>query len=146
MFRNYFVNILDLNRPRGRAALTATLALACSPDGFTAGQFAAQVQAVLPASEPSYDARRASYDLKKLRGKEFVVKVVGSHRYRVPPSAVRVLAALVILREKVLRPILAGVGKPKMGRKPKNWTAIDEHYDFIRRDMFILFEDLGLAA
>jgi len=32
----------------------------------------------------------------------------------------------VILREKVLRPILAGVGKPKLGRKPTNWTSLDD--------------------
>ncbi|MGH8491354.1 MAG: hypothetical protein ACREXS_21470, partial [Gammaproteobacteria bacterium] len=42
-------------------------------------------------------------------------------------------AALVILREKVLRPILAGVGKPRMGRKPKTWSPIDEHYEAIRQ-------------
>ena len=42
------------------------------------------------------------------------------------------IGALVILREKVLCPILAGVGKPKMRRKPKNWSLIDEHYETIR--------------
>jgi hypothetical protein len=47
------------------------------------------------------------------------------------------MAALVILREKVLKPILAGAGKPKIGRKPKNWTHIDEHYETIRQNMFV---------
>lgn len=137
---------MDLHRPRSRAALTAALALACSPDGFTVGQFAAQVPEALPDTEPGYDARRASYALKKLRGKELVVKVAGSHRYQVPPSAARILAALVILREKVLRPILAGVNQPKIDRKPNNRSAIDEHYQLIRRVMFTLLEDLGIAA
>ena len=36
------------------------------------------------------------------------------------------IGALVILREKVLRPILAGIGTPKVGRKPKNWSLIDQ--------------------
>jgi hypothetical protein len=52
----------------------------------------------------------------------------------------------VILREKVLRPILAGVGKRKTGRKPKNRSLIDEHYETIRQDIFTLIEDLGIAA
>ena len=52
----------------------------------------------------------------------------------------------MILREKVLRPILAGVGKAKMGRKLKNWSPIDEHYEAIRQDMFVLFQDLRIAA
>jgi hypothetical protein len=96
--------------------------------------------------DPSYDARRAAYDLKKLRGKELVSKVLHSRRYCLPAASIRTIAALVILRERVLRPILAGVGKPKMGRKPKNWAPIDEHYETIRRDMFTLMQDLRITA
>ncbi len=73
-------------------------------------------------------------------------KVAKSHRYRIPPPAVRTIGALVILREKILRPILAGAGKPKMGRKPKNWSVIDEHYETLRQNMFTLLEDLRIAA
>ncbi|MGH8473570.1 MAG: hypothetical protein ACREVJ_14180, partial [Gammaproteobacteria bacterium] len=50
------------------------------------------------------------------------------------------------LREKVLRPILAGVGKPRMGRKPKTWSPIDEHYAAIRQNMFTAMDDLRIAA
>jgi len=60
-----------------------------------------------------------NYDLKKLRGKDLMSRRDNSRRYSVAPQAIRIIAALVILREKVLRPILAGVGKPRMGRKPK---------------------------
>jgi hypothetical protein len=42
--------------------------------------------------------------------------------------------------------ILAGVGKPKIGRKPKDWNMIDEHYETIRQDVFTLFQDLRIAA
>jgi hypothetical protein len=97
-------------------------------------------------TDPPYDARRAAYDLKKLRAKNLLTKVTDSRRYSIPPQAIRTIGALVILREKVLRPILAGVGKRKMGRKSKNWSPIDEHYEAIRQDMFILFRDLRIAA
>ena len=69
-----------------------------------------------------------------------------TRRYCVPQAALPILAALVILREKVLKPILAGVGKPRVGRKPKNWSTLDQHYESIRRDLFTLFRDLGIAA
>jgi hypothetical protein len=124
---------IDLNKPRTRAVLSAALALACSPDGFTTGQLADQVRSS-GVLDPSYDARRAAYDLKNLRGKELVSKVLHSRRYCLPAASIRTIAALVILRERVLRPILAGVGKPKMARKPKNWAPIDEHYGTIRRE------------
>jgi len=137
---------IDVNKPRTRAVLTAALSLACSPAGFTARQFAATVQSVGSPTDPNYDARRAAYDLKKLRGKNLLSKLDGSRRYSIAPEAIRTIGALVILREKVLRPILAGVGKPKMGRKPKNWSPMDKHYEAIRQDMFILFRDLRIAA
>jgi hypothetical protein len=137
---------IDVNKPRTRQVLNAALSLACSHDGFTARQFAATVQSMRCPTDPDYDARRAAYDLKKLRGKNLLSKLSDSRRYSIPPEAIRTIGALVILREKVLRPILAGVGKPKMGRKPKNWSPIDEHYETIRQDMFVLFGDLGIAA
>jgi hypothetical protein len=33
-----------------------------------------------------------------------------------------------------------------MGRKPKNWSPIDEHYEAVRQDMFTLSDDLRNAA
>jgi len=100
----------------------------------------------LGATASRYDARRAAYDIRKLRGKGLINKIPESRRYTIPPQAIRTIAALVILREKVLRPILAGVGKPKIGRRPKNWSSIDEHYEAIRRSMFTLMEDLRIVA
>jgi hypothetical protein len=137
---------IDVNKPRMRQVLNAALSLACSPNGFTARQFAAAVQSMRCPPEPNYDACRAAYDLKNLRGKNLLTKLEDSRRYLIAPEANRTIGALVMLREKVLRPILAGGGKPKMGRKPKNWSHIDEHYEAIRQDMFVLFRDLRLAA
>lgn len=137
---------VDLNKPRMQAVLGAALALACSPKGFTARQFSARVASILGTTQPIYDPRRAGYDLKKLRGKQWVKKIDGSRRYCVPPEAVRTMGALVILRDKVLRPILAGVSKPKITPKPTNWSPIDQHYEAVRQGMFTLFEDLGIAA
>jgi len=137
---------VDVNKPRTRAVLAAVLALACCPDGFTVAAFATQVRRRVAPTGLAYDSRRAAYDLKKLRGKNLITRAGGSRRCQVPPPARRTIAALVILREKLLRPILAGVGKLKVGRKPKNWSPIDEHYQALRQDMFTLFEDLGVAT
>jgi hypothetical protein len=137
---------IDVNKPRMRAVLNAVLSLACSPDGLTVGQLAETVRSQLGATASRYDARRAAYDIRKLRGKGLINKIPESRRYTIPPQAIRTIAALVILREKVLRPILAGVGKPKIGRRPKNWSSIDEHYEAIRRSMFTLMEDLRIVA
>jgi len=137
---------IDLNKPRMRAVLAAVLTLAPAPTGFTLGQVAAQVQPLLGPTAPAYQPRHAAYDLKKLRAKGLIGKVGSSRRYQAPPEGLRTIAALVILRDQVIKPILAGTAKLKMGRKPKTWSAIDEHYETVRKDMQALFEDLGLAA
>jgi hypothetical protein len=137
---------VDVNKPRMQAVLSAALALVCSPKGFTARQFSAAVSSILGIGEPNYDPRRAAYDLKKLRGKDWVRKIDGSRRYYVPPQAIRAIGALVILREKILRPMLAGISKPKTTPKPENSSPTDQHYEAVRQGMFTLFEDLGIAA
>jgi hypothetical protein len=107
---------IEVNKPRTRAVLSAALALAFSPDGFTVGQFAATVQSMLKGAD-SYSSRRGAYDLKKLRGKNLVSKIAKSRRYRVPPPAIRAMGALVLFREKVLRPILSAVRNQKRHHK-----------------------------
>ena len=36
--------------------------------------------------------------------------------------------------------------RPTRGRKPKNWSTLDEYYDNVRRAAVPLFQELGLAA
>ena len=50
------------------------------------------------------------------------------------------------MRDHVIAPILAGVRSPRMGRKPKVWTAVDRHYEQLRVELQSLFTDLGLAT
>jgi len=137
---------VDLNKPRLRAALQAVLALAPSPGGFTVAQLTAKVQAMTRQTERDYTTRQAAYDLKKLRGKHLVVKPAASRRYHAPPQALRTITALLVLRDQVISPLLAGVRVPKQGRKPATWTRTDRHYETLRLGMKALLDDLGIAA
>jgi hypothetical protein len=135
---------IDLNKPRIRATLTAVLALSAAPGGFTVADLAAKVQAM--GCQRGYTIRQAAYDLRKLRGKDLVVKPGRARRYQVPPSAARTIAALLALRNQVIGPILAGVRSPRLGRKPAHWTAIDRDHETLRIGMQALFADLGLTT
>jgi hypothetical protein len=137
---------VDLNKQRMRDALSAVLALAPAPHGFTVGDFAAKVHAMTGTSDLDYSVRQAGYDLRKLRGKQLVDKPGRTRRYRVPPLAARTIAALLTLRDQVIAPILAGIRSPRMGRKPKAWNSIDRDYEQIRVDMQTLFDDLALTT
>jgi hypothetical protein len=135
---------LDLNKPRLRTALTAVLALSAAPRGFTVADLAAKVNA--STGNSTYTVRQAAYDLRKLRGKDLVVKPGRSRRYHVPAPSARTIAALLALRDHVIAPILAGVRSPRQGRKPAHWTVIDRDYETLRTGMQTLFGHLGISA
>ena len=137
---------IDLNKPRIRAALAGVLALAVAPGGFTAAQFTAKVHAMTGQTDRDYSTRQAAYDLRKLRGKDLLVKSGRSPRYQVPPPAARTIAALLALRDQVIGPILAGARSPRLGRKPAHWTAVDRDYETLRIGMQALFADLGITT
>ncbi len=133
-----------LNKPRIRAALSAALALAPAPGGFTVAKHAARVRQI--TGHDGYTTPQAGYDLRKLRGKQLVDKPGRTRRYHVPLSAARTISALLTLRDHVIAPILAGVRSPRMGRKPKIWTAADRDYETLRIGMQTLFRHLGIET
>lgn len=137
---------VDVNKPRIRRALGAVLALTVAPDGFTVADFTSKVHAMNGLTEKDYTIRQGAYDLRKLRGKRLIVKQGRSNRYRVPEEQARILAALTVLREQVIGPILAGVKSPREGRKPNTWTKIDADYQDLRIGMQTLFRDLGITT
>ncbi len=96
-----------MNKPRVRAALSAALTLAPAPGGFTVAQHAAAVGRLTGMA--GYTIRQSAYDLRKLRGKNLAVKPGNSRRYQIPPDAARTIAALLVLRDQVISPIIAGV-------------------------------------
>ena len=62
----------------------------------------------------------------------------GSNKTAKVKIGVRALAGLLILREKVIRPVLAGIYKPRPGRPPKILDPIDIHYQDLQREMYSL--------
>jgi len=93
----------------------------------------------------NYTTRQAAYDLRKLRGKNLVVKPGRSRRYQIPDDAARTLSALLTLRDRVIAPVLAGARKP-VGRPRNTYTRIDRDYDTLRAGMRALFNDLAITT
>jgi hypothetical protein len=137
---------IDINNPRMRAVIEAVTRFAAAPDGFRASDIATKVQEIMGYSEDTYTSRKAAYDLKKLRGKNVIRRAGKSRRYEIIPEGLRAVTALLVLRDKVIKPVLAGAGKPRGGRKPKNQSPIDAHYEAIQSQMRSLFQLIGVAA
>ena len=137
---------LNLDQPRLRAVLTAVISLAPAPNGFKVADLATRVREVLGVGPEAYTSRQAAYDLKKLRGQHLVHKIDRSRRYRSTSDGLRTMTALLVLREKVIKPLLAGAGRPKRGRKPKQQCPLDAHYEAMRLQMCNLFQLMGIAV
>lgn len=133
---------VDLNRSRMRTVIAAVLSLSSSPGGFRAEQVAARVSEMLGGD---YTARQASYDLRKLRGKELVHKLPGRRTYEPTPTGLRSLVALGVLRDHVLAPLLSGRVAPP-SRPPRNTRGdINQHYKTLQYEMHQLLVSLGVA-
>ncbi len=134
---------VDINQPRMRSVLQAVIALSVAPQGFRCADLAAQVQII---SASPYTPRQAAYDLKKLRGKNLISKIENSRRYEPVPKGLREMTALLVLREKALKPILTGAGKSRRGPKPKFQDQTDIHYANIQTELHSLFQVIGIAV
>ena len=136
---------IDLNKARNRHVLDAIVGLSTQPDGLTLTQLAHNVRARTGWTAKKYSTRNAAYDLSKLRGKKLVRRKDQSRRYLSDPSGVRTMCAYVLLREKVIKPLLAGVTRP-IGRPPKALSPLDRHYVNLREELNRTFDTIGLAA
>ena len=106
-----------------------------SPDGFTASELADRVRALGKHSQSHYGACRAAYDLKKLRGKQIVRRIGRTRRYEPMPTGLRAMTALLVLRNKAIKPLLAAAQELRPTRGAQNPRAIDGHYEAIRVGM-----------
>jgi tetratricopeptide (TPR) repeat protein len=137
---------IDLNKARMRWVIEAAIALSPSTDGFTAAELAAQVRALGKQRASEYSARRAASDLKKLRGKNIVRRIEKTHRYEALPKGLRAMAALVVLRDKAIKPLLAAAQQLRPSHGAQNPRMLDTHYETIRSAMQGVFREPELAA
>lgn len=136
---------IDINQPRMQAVHQALLALAVNPNGFKAAELAERVRQMPGFGLYGYTSRQASYDLRKLRAKGLLKRIPDSLRYEPNPKGLRAITALLLLRNKVLIPLLAKQGKRYNGPRC-HMSPIEIHYDNIQKEMQHAFTILGIAA
>jgi len=137
---------IDFNKPRMRRVAEAVLALSTTPEGFTASALAERVREMSGQAVADYGPRRAAYDIKKLRGKGIVCKIGSSRRYESVKEGLQTMTALVVLRERVIKPLLVASQRPEPQISLNHPTPIDRQYEHLRVGMRDLFTTLGIVA
>jgi DNA-binding transcriptional ArsR family regulator len=137
---------VNINRPRMRAVMKAVIMLSANPNGFMASCIAEKVREIMQVSEEDYTPRKASYDLKKLRGKNLVCRIEKSRRYQHTEPGLNIMAGLLVLRDKVLIPLLDSDVDQSHFNQQVNPLDIDSHYHNIRNEMKQILSIVGIAA
>ena len=137
---------LDMDKTRIRAAIHGVVALSLQPGGFTAAEHAAKVNE-LTDGQLNYTVRQAAYDLKKLRGKQLLTKAHPKARsYLTTPEALRTMSGLIVLRQKIIEPLLKYLGRAKSGPVPQDTAKIDQLFRDMQHSMAQVFKELHLTG
>jgi hypothetical protein len=70
-------------------------------------------------------------------------RIAKTRRYRAISIGIRILTGWIILREKVIKPVLAGVGKLRPGPRPKNIQPLDQRYENLQDELRCTFQTLA---
>jgi hypothetical protein len=136
---------IDLNNVRLRTVMQAVIALAPTPRGFSVAELAAKVRRLLGWSSDRYLSRHAAYDLKKLRGKLWVTMIGTSRRYEPTPLGLKIMAALLTLRTKIIKPLLAAA-QGSSAHNSEQQTDLDIQYGKVQSEILTLLQLLGISV
>jgi hypothetical protein len=139
---------IDINKPRCLNVMKAVLELAIKPSGFTSMEVASKYEKIaqLSKGKGSYNARQAAYDLRKLKEKGIVFRKENSRKYHITAKGVAMIVAIIIIREKLFKPIVAGIAKKKLTPSPQNLSKVDQLYISVRDKILDICNHYGVMG
>lgn len=145
-FGNRRVAGIDISRSRARHVVEAIIALATRNTGFSTSDLARQVRRITGWDAAVYGSRQAAYDLLKLRAKAIVAKVAKTRRYIVQRAQLQTIATLVVLRDKVIKPLFQAAHTPmEDATQHQPLSQIDQHYQNLQQELHAAFKTMGFA-
>jgi len=107
---------IDFTKKRGEIVALALLSLSMKPGGFTSKELSGELK---PLFDNHFSSRKASYDIKKFRGKGLVMKVSGSIKYVLTEKGVKNIAAILCMLTNDL-PMICSVINTKWKEQHKD--------------------------
>lgn len=133
---------LRFGDPRVMALLAALASFAHLVGGLTNAGLCQLMRALL---DPGYSARKATYDLRRLRRKGFIERVRGTNTYRVTPHGRQIACLFTKLAARVVVPTLTELETTARPRAPTPRPVIAAWRTY-ENEVEALLRSSGLAA
>jgi hypothetical protein len=98
---------------RSHALLSALLVFRCHPNGFTNKDLRALTAELRGLDPGSVSPGQMTYDLRRLKTRNLITRIEGSHRYRVTDHGLDTAKFLTCVHDRVLRTGLAELATPE---------------------------------
>jgi predicted transcriptional regulator len=129
-----------------RNVMKAVVELSTKPGGFTSKDAAVKYAQIAKISDQSYKPRHASYDLRKLEAKELVEREKNSRKYRITIKGIAMIVATIVIREKIFKPIVAGIKEKKLTPSPQNLSKVDQIFISVRDKILDICNYYGVVG
>lgn len=122
--------------------IKAVAKLANLINGFTNKELRKEIQIKNGLTEDNYGSTKMGYDLKRLLVKGIIKKISGTYRYVLTELGIKICKILLLLKEKILSPIISGI-KNISGKRKKVLNRIEKCYEGIVNNLNKLVYELG---
>lgn len=138
---------VDINKRRTIAIMESVLSLAIKPNGYTSNDIATLMKKRLDKKHAKdYTPAKAAYDIRKLRGKGFVVKTEKSRKYTTTKKGIETIIAVLVLTQKTIPTIFSSINKEVISDNPEQMQDIDKIYLNIRNEIKEIHHQYGIKA
>ena len=136
------VAALRFTDPRVQVVLGALVVFRLLPEGFRNHELRALVAQLLGVAPDTITPGSLTYQLRRLRLRALIVRIAGTHRYRVTPIGLRTALFFTRTYTRVLRPGLAQI----LPRAPAPSSTLRRAFDVLENAMDAWCADAKLAA
>jgi hypothetical protein len=123
---------IDLNNKRNIQVMQIALALSIKPGGFTSNDVAEKMGGL---SGSPHSKAKARYDLRKLRGKNLLVRIKGKTRYCLTKQGVQIITAILSYWGHQIPALLAAVNNEALILTSEKLSQMEHHLASAKKEI-----------
>jgi hypothetical protein len=132
---------ITLASKRNVALMESVLALMICPKGFSSADLK---EIMLKKQFKDYTINNARYDMRKLKGKQFVQRIKGKQKYHTTKRGVQTMSAVLCIWKQELKPFLTIVNTKIIDEQKKELSIAETHFCNARKEIHAVSNLYGL--